>query len=43
MGYLTNDRQRRLVRSEEYQNAVAQGIYDGVVRFRSYMEEQRPQ
>jgi N-acetylmuramoyl-L-alanine amidase len=43
MGYLTNDRQRRLVRSEEYQNAVAQGIYDGVLRFRSYMEEQRPQ
>lgn len=43
MGYLTNDRQQRLVRSEEYQNAVAQGIYDGVLRFRSYMEEQRPQ
>jgi N-acetylmuramoyl-L-alanine amidase len=43
MGYLTNDRQRRLVRSEEYQNAVAQGIYDGVLRFRSYLEEQRPQ
>jgi N-acetylmuramoyl-L-alanine amidase len=43
MGYLTNNRQQRLVRSEEYQNAVAQGIYDGVVRFRSYMEEQRPQ
>jgi N-acetylmuramoyl-L-alanine amidase len=43
MGYLTNDRQQRLVRSEEYQNAVAQGLYDGVLRFRSYMEEQRPQ
>lgn len=43
MGYLTNDRQQRLVRSEEFQNAVAQGIYDGVLRFRSYMEEQRPQ
>ena len=43
MAYLTNGGQQRLVRSEEYQNAVAQGIYDGVLRFRSYLEEQRPQ
>jgi N-acetylmuramoyl-L-alanine amidase len=42
MAYLTNNAQERLVRSEEFQNAVAQGIYDGVLRFRSYLEEQRP-
>ena len=42
MAYLTNSAQERLVRSDEYQNAVAQGVYDGVLRFRSYLEEQRP-
>ena len=42
MAYLTNNAQERLVRSDEFQNAVAQGIYDGVLRFRSYLEEQRP-
>ena len=42
MGYLTNTGQERRVRSDEFQNAVAQGIYDGVLRFRAYLEEQRP-
>src|SRR5688572_4753296 len=43
MAYLTNAADRRLVRSEDYQNAMAQGIYDAVVRFRAYLEDQRPQ
>ena len=43
MAYLTNAADRRLVRSEDYQNAMAQGIYDAVLRFRAYLEDQRPQ
>ncbi len=43
MAYLTNAADRRLVRSEDYQNAMAQGLYDAVLRFRAYLEDQRPQ
>jgi N-acetylmuramoyl-L-alanine amidase len=43
MAYLTNAADRRLVRSEDYQNAMAQGLYDAVLRFRTYLEDQRPQ
>ena len=43
MAYLTNAADQRLVRSENYQNAMAQGIYDAVLRFRAYLEDQRPQ
>ena len=43
MAYLTNAADRRLVRSEDYQNAMAQGIYEAVLRFRAYLEDQRPQ
>ena len=43
MAYLTNTADQRLVRSDDYQNTVAQGIYDAVLRFRAYLEEQQPQ
>jgi N-acetylmuramoyl-L-alanine amidase len=43
MAYLTNTTDQRLVRSDDYQNTVAQGIYDAVLRFRAYLEEQQPQ
>jgi N-acetylmuramoyl-L-alanine amidase len=39
MAYLTNAEQERLSRSEEFQGAVAQAIYNAVLRFRSYLEE----
>ncbi len=41
MAYLTNTGQEQLVRSDDYQNAVAQGIYDGVLRFRTWLEGAR--
>jgi N-acetylmuramoyl-L-alanine amidase len=34
MGYLTNTEQERLLASDAFQNAVAQSIYDAVIRFR---------
>jgi N-acetylmuramoyl-L-alanine amidase len=43
MAYLTNTADQRLIRTDDYQNTVAQGIYDAVLRFRAYLEEQRPQ
>jgi N-acetylmuramoyl-L-alanine amidase len=39
MAYLTNRQQEQLARSAEYQDALAQGIYDAIVRFRTYLEE----
>jgi N-acetylmuramoyl-L-alanine amidase len=41
MGYLTNADQERRARTDEYQNAVAQGLYEAIVRFRDYLEQQR--
>ena len=41
MAYLTNPEEARLLRSEEYQTSLAQGIYSAIVRFRSYLEGQR--
>ena len=41
MGYLTNPEEARLLRSDEYQASLAQGVYNAVVRFRSYLEGQR--
>jgi N-acetylmuramoyl-L-alanine amidase len=40
MAYLTNPEQEQAARSEAFQNSVTQGIYDAVVRFRAYLEEQ---
>ena len=41
MAYLTNPAQERQVRSEEFQNQVAQGLYEAILRFRALLEEQR--
>ena len=41
IAYLTNTEQERLAQSEAYQNTVAQAIYDAVLQFRAYLEEQR--
>lgn len=39
MAYLTNAEQARLSQSEDFQAAVAQSIYNAVLRFRSYLED----
>ena len=41
MAYLTNGDQENRARSEAFQNSLAQGIYDAVLRFRTYLEERR--
>jgi N-acetylmuramoyl-L-alanine amidase len=43
MAYLTNGNQERMAQSDAYQTTLAQTIVDGVLRFRSYLEEARPQ
>lgn len=40
MAYLTNAAQERQARSDAYQTSLAQAIYNAVLRFRSYLEEQ---
>jgi N-acetylmuramoyl-L-alanine amidase len=37
MGFLSNPEQERQLASDAYQNAVAQALFDGIVRFRDYM------
>jgi N-acetylmuramoyl-L-alanine amidase len=41
MAYLTNAEQERRAQSDDFQGAVAQGIYSAVLRFRSHLEAQR--
>lgn len=41
MAYLTNPEQAALAKTEAYRTSLTQGIYDAVLRFRSYLEEQR--
>lgn len=41
MAYLTNAEQEKRATSEEFQTALAQGIYSAIVRFRSHLEAQR--
>jgi N-acetylmuramoyl-L-alanine amidase len=41
MAYLTNGDEERLVRSDDYQASLVQGIYNAVVRFRGYLEQRR--
>jgi N-acetylmuramoyl-L-alanine amidase len=41
IGYLTNAEEERQVRSDDYQTALAQGIYNAIVRFRGYLEQHR--
>jgi N-acetylmuramoyl-L-alanine amidase len=38
IAYLTNPAQEQQAQSAEYQGAVAQSLYDAIVRFRSYLE-----
>jgi N-acetylmuramoyl-L-alanine amidase len=40
MAYLTNPDQAAMAKTDAYQTSLAQGIYDAVLRFRSYLEEQ---
>jgi N-acetylmuramoyl-L-alanine amidase len=40
MAYLTNPDQEQAAKTEAFQNSLTQGIYDAVLRFRSYLEEQ---
>lgn len=40
MAYLSNADQSRRAQSEEFQSAVAQGIYGAVLRFRAHLEAQ---
>ena len=39
MAYLTNPDEEKAARTEAFQNSLTQGIYDAVLRFRSYLEE----
>ena len=41
MAYLTNAEQEQLAQSDSYQTSMTQAIYEAVLRFRSYLEEQR--
>ncbi len=40
MAYLTNPGEEQAAKTEAFQNSLTQGIYDAVLRFRSYLEEQ---
>jgi N-acetylmuramoyl-L-alanine amidase len=42
IAYLTNPDQERVAASEEYQNLVAQALYDAVARFREYVDRRAP-
>ena len=39
MAYLTNSEQAKAAAGEEFKNAVAQAVYNAIVRFRGYLEE----
>lgn len=39
IAYLTNPQQARLARSAEYQDTIAQAVYDAIVRFRAWLEQ----
>ena len=39
MAYLTNGAQAKAAASDEFKNAVAQAVYNAIVRFRGYLEE----
>jgi N-acetylmuramoyl-L-alanine amidase len=39
MAYLTNREQEKAAAGDEFKNAVAQAIYNAIVRFRGYLEE----
>jgi N-acetylmuramoyl-L-alanine amidase len=39
MAYLTNTAQEKAAAGDEFKNAVAQAVYNAIVRFRGYLEE----
>jgi N-acetylmuramoyl-L-alanine amidase len=39
MAYLTNSAQEKAAAGEEFKNAVAQALYNAIIRFRGYLEE----
>jgi N-acetylmuramoyl-L-alanine amidase len=41
MAYLTNPAQAAQAQKDDFKNAVAEALYDAIVRFRSYAEEQQ--
>ena len=41
MAYLTNPAQAAQVQKDDFKNAVAEALYDAIVRFRSYAEERQ--
>jgi N-acetylmuramoyl-L-alanine amidase len=43
MAYLTNPEQAAQVQKDDFKNAVAEALYDAIVRFRSYAEERQGQ
>jgi len=40
IAYLTNPDQAAKAKGDEFRNAVAEAMYDAIVRFRSYVEQQ---
>jgi len=41
MAYLTNPAQAAQAQKDDFKNAVAEALYDAIVRFRSYAEERQ--
>ena len=39
MAYLTNNAQEKAAAGDEFKNAIAQAVYNAIVRFRGYLEE----
>ena len=39
MAYLTNSAQQKAAAGDEFKNAVAQAVYNAIVKFRGYLEE----
>ena len=40
--YASNPAQEKAAATDEFKNAIAQGLFDAVARFRTFAEEQRP-
>lgn len=43
VAYLSNERDRRLLQQEDYQQAVARGVRDGVVKYAPQIDDLKPQ
>ncbi|MDE3076843.1 MAG: N-acetylmuramoyl-L-alanine amidase [Chloroflexota bacterium] len=41
-GYLSNEQDRQLLQRDDYQSAIAQGIYDGVLKYAPEIEQLKP-